>query len=161
MTGIVHAFFYCYQSTKQFMTTTNPENINKTVVYIQPITHHKHDLLNLLYLTLVLPDRYPRASLRESERESDQCSDRGSFLPHNTFCRAPNKLFPLKGATNLSALVGCLGDEMICSVLSTIHINMQYIAQQMKFAQGIFFLQNDSHSIQNIFLDIMSDCSGD
>jgi len=51
------------------MTTTNPENINKTVVYIQPITHHKHDLLNLLCLTLVLPDRYPRASLRESERE--------------------------------------------------------------------------------------------
>lgn len=99
MTGIVHAFFYCYQSTKQFMTTTNPENINKTVVYIQPITHHKHDLLNLLCLTLVLPDRYPRASLRESERESDQCSDRGSFLPHNTFCRAPNKLFPLKRLT--------------------------------------------------------------
>ena len=53
------------------------------------------------------------------------------FLPHNTFCRAPNKLFPLKGPTLTFVSIGWgLAEEMICSVLSTIHINMQYIAQQ-------------------------------
>jgi len=83
MTGIVHAFFLLLSINKTIYDNYKPWKHKQnriTVVYIQPITHHKHDLLNLLYLTLVLPDRYPRASLRESERESDQYSDRGSFF---------------------------------------------------------------------------------